>query len=196
MSIMRMSIRRLRRQTVNAVLQSTAALLLTVTVLASCAVPPERRPTTEAPERFNVVFRDNGAQRYDTIPAPIDSVWRRMPDAYREIGLPGAAASGPDLVYLTPHLELNARPLYQGERTSDYIDCGSSAAVGERADYYSVTFVLISRLRPVDENRTLIESLIDGHAQSGGNMSNSVPCFGKGRLERQLAGILKRPFRR
>lgn len=174
-----------------------AALAAAISLTLACAggtagSPTPARAPLDAPERFSILFRPNGSHSSDLVAAPIGQVWQLLPDAYRVIGFPGAPAAARDgeQLFATPHMEISG-PMYPGERTSDYIDCGSSPTTGKRSDEYVVTFVIITRLEAA-EGGTRVQTLIDGHARDRTLGGNSVPCHGTGKMEGQIADLLKR----
>lgn len=175
-----------------------AAIAAAISLTLACAggttgSPTPRRAPLDAPERFSILFRPNGSHSSDVVAAPIEQVWRLLPEAYRVIGFPGrpAAATAGEQLFATPHMEISG-PMYPGERTSDYIDCGVSPTTGMRSDEYLVTFVIVTRLEPAAQGGTRIMTLIDGHARDRTLGGNSVPCHGTGKMEGQIAELLKR----
>lgn len=155
--------------------------------------PAPRRTPLDAPERFSILFHANGSHSSVVVAAPMQQLWQLLPDAYRVIGFPGkpARGRGGEQLFVTPHMEISG-PMYPGERTSDYIDCGVSPTTGGRSDDYVVTFVIVTRLEPAAEGGTRVETLIDGHARDRTLGGNSVPCHGTGKMEGQIADLLKR----
>jgi hypothetical protein len=175
-----------------------AAMAAAISLTLACAggttgSPTPRRGVLDAPERFSILFRPNGSHSSDVVAAPIEQVWQLLPEAYRVIGFPGrpASAGGGEQLFATPHMEISG-PMYPGERTSDYIDCGVSPTTGNRSDEYLVTFVIITRLEPAAQGGTRIMTLIDGHARDRTLGGNSVPCHGTGKMEGQIAELVKR----
>lgn len=153
---------------------------------------PGRSPLT-APDRFSILFAANGSHTSEVVAAPIERVWQLLPDAYRLVGFPGAPAEGRGgaQLFVTPHMQISG-PMYPGERTSDYINCGASSTAGKRSDAHEVTFVIVTRLTPAAEGGTRITTLIDGHSRDRALGGNSVPCHGTGKMERQIADLVKR----
>lgn len=175
-----------------------AAMAAAIGLTLACAGGTTGSPTPQrgplgSPEGFSILFRPNGSHSSDVVAAPIQQVWQLLPEAYRVIGFPGrpASAGGGELFFATPHMEISG-PMYPGERTSDYIDCGVSPTTGKRSDEYLVTFVIITRLEPADQGGTRIMTLIDGHARDRTLGGNSVPCHGTGKMEGQIAELVKR----
>lgn len=147
--------------------------------------------SADARDRFTILFRETGSLVSTVVNAPPEKVWRLLPESYRALGLPSAPAQGGngELMWVTPHLETKG-PLFTGERTSHYIDCGESAVGDQRADSYVVSFVMVTQLQAMPGGQTRVLTLVDGLARNRSSGSNSVPCRGTGRLERQLAEVL------
>jgi hypothetical protein len=125
------------------------------------------------------------------LPVPPEELVEEVPEAYRFVGLPvdGPRGDGPWL-FFTPNMSLE-KPLYEGERNSDYIDCGS-AIQGERADLYSLEFVLATRLRAAPGGGTIVESRLEGRARDRFTNERPVFCSGTGKLEAEIAELLRR----
>ncbi len=113
-----------------------------------------------------------------------------VPAIYRYLGLEAAAASDADpLTFYTPPMTISGQ-LYEGERNSAYIDCGS-AMQGERADVYEVRFALVTRLRAAGEE-TLVQTRLEGLARDRFTNETPVVCGGTGKLEGEIATLLRR----
>lgn len=162
-------------------------------LVVGCGTGGPKTGSRDAPARFEVLYRENGTRSSDVIQADIEVVWQHMPDVYRQVGLPAAPGDGGRArIFMTPHMEVRGRPLYPGERTSDYIDCGRTTDAAERADRFVVTFAVMTRLTATPEGHTLVETLVDGHAHNAAGSAYSVPCVGRGKLEKQIADGLRR----
>lgn len=174
-------------------LQLTLLLAAVLLPLLSCGGAKAQRGGLELPDRFEVLYRENGSESRDTIDVPVDEVWRRLPAAYKWIGLPAAGRKkGEEWEFFTPHLELRGKPLYARERNSDYIRCGAGVGGRDRSDEYHVTFMVLTRIRAHGAGATVVETLVDGHARPASASSGSVPCTGTGKLEKQILEVLKR----
>jgi hypothetical protein len=182
-----------RHRRIRAAGLAALGLTLACTGASTGGSPAPARIPLDAPARFSILFRPNGSHSSDVVAAPIQQVRQLLPDAYRVIGFPGKPAAGPDgeQLFITPHMEISG-PMYPGERTSDYIDCGASPTTGKRSDEYVVTFVIVTRLESTAEGGTRVQTLIDGHARDRTLGGNSVPCHGTGKMEGQIADLLKR----
>jgi hypothetical protein len=152
--------------------------------------------TTDRPQTFSVRIRRDAVPYRGVIAAPVDRVWRALPEAFKDLGYPGGPSTNPDEhLYLTRSLTIRGR-LYEGEANSDYLDCGRTPAGQLAADFYEVQFAVLAWLAPQD-GVTAIEVVIDGTARDRAQSSNSVFCTGKGRIEAALIEQLKaRVFRR
>ncbi len=179
-------------------LHSRACVLAAAVAVSACAGARSTRIATaanpsasDARERFTILFRETGSLVSTVVNAPPEKVWQLLPEAYRTLGLPSAPAEGGsgELMWVTPHLETKG-PLFTGERTSHYIDCGESAVGDQRADAYVVSFVMVTQLQAMPGGQTRVLTLVDGMARNRSSGSNSGPCRGTGRLEQQLAELL------
>ena len=172
--------------------RSVLPLLLTIQV-AGCASAGSGAPAggpLELPERFTTVFRGDVEPHREVIPAPIERVAEQVPGAYELMGLPVALASNTEeLMFITPALRISGT-LYEGERNSDYINCGRGVN-GPRADTYEVEFALYTTLKPDENGFTVVETALSGFAGDRTTRSGDVACAGTGRLERDIARVLR-----
>lgn len=149
----------------------------------------------EAPDRFTIFYRADAAETDTELVVGIDRAWEVLPSVFRDLGFPSAPASNTtDRVMMTPHLQVRGE-LYPGELTSDYLNCGSSRSSGARADFYDVTFIIMTRLTPIDEGRVKVQTIVDGHARDPMASGGSVPCNSTGKFEEQLSALLWRRAR-
>lgn len=119
-----------------------------------------------------------------------EALAEEVPAIYRYLGLDAAAASSGDpLTFFTPPMTISGL-LYEGERNSDYIDCGS-AMQGKRADLYEVRFALVTRLA-ADGEETLVQTRLEGLARDRYTNEAPVVCGGTGKLEGEIAELLRR----
>lgn len=168
-------------------------VLIVPFLLAGCGGStggPKAARDLELPERYFVRFRADADPHRSTVPAPLAQVEEAIPFAYRQVGFPVGRAGGGDNLFITPTLRIKSQ-LYEGERTSKYIDCGSGPG-GPRADLYQVEFVLLTRLRPDGGERTIVETILDGRAKDRAVSAYPVACRGTGRLEGEIAELLRR----
>lgn len=176
-------------------LRAFAATILLSPLLACVPAAGSAGPL-KAPERFTVEFRRDAAVTRREVRVPPERVWALMPGVYDDLGLPsapGSDATGERLI-LTPMMRIRG-PLYENERTSDYLDCGTSMARGPIADAYEVNFALITRVIPA-ANGTLLEIIVDGHARDRTQPGTPVPCVTRGKFEEQIVAYLMQRVRR
>jgi len=109
---------------------------------------------------------------------------------YRYLGLEVEESPRDPYLFFTPSMRITGQ-LYEGERNSAYLNCGS-ALQGERADVYEVEFALVTRLRPLEAGGTVVETRMEGRARD--RFVNEVPvyCTGTGKLEAEIAELLRR----
>lgn len=179
----------MRRMTVRSLVAVVVGIASAACGSAGSGAGPPSAPVP-IPDRFSITYRADAPQTRTVVPAAVERVWEALPRVYREFGYPATPASNtPDRVYITPALLVRGR-LYQGERNSDYLDCGDDPNVGARADAYEVTFWIVTRVQPTAEGHTLVETMIDGRARDRQSSSTPAYCFGTGKLEQQLATLL------
>ena len=141
-------------------------------------------------DSFSVRFRaDMEGHRY-TFAAPVEEVLDALPDAYRQVGFPGGLASNSEeLLFFSPSARAEGR-IYAEERNSEYLDCGTGIA-GPRADSQLLEFVIVTRIEALETGGTATNIFLDGFATDRYNSTSSVRCQGTGKLEGQIAGILR-----
>lgn len=143
----------------------------------------------EAPDRFITYFREDALPYTDTLNAPVEAVWRAVPEVFKQLGYPGAAATNAsDRIFMTPGMQIRGR-LYEGESNSKYIDCGIAIA-GQRADSHEVQFVIITRVLAGSESETIVATVIDGTARDRTGTSAPRRCTGTGVLEKAITELL------
>jgi hypothetical protein len=76
-----------------------------------------------------------------------------------------------------------------GVRLSRYLDCGATVSV-PNADSYAVTLQATTRLAPVTDATTRVETLVQATARPRDTAGNRVTCTSTGVLERQIAAHL------
>lgn len=148
------------------------------------------------PDRFQVTYRHDAPFMQDTLAVTAEQAWAVLPAVYRELGLPGAAATNtPDArVFITPHMRIRGA-LFTGRRNSEFLDCGVGNTGIPRADTHSINFIVITRLRPLPGNRVVVESLLDGLAKEQSSQSTEVECGGTGKLEEYIATLVQQKVR-
>ena len=164
-----------------------ALLMLTAATTAYGQNAPVRKKEREA---FTIRVRDDlNIPEFQIRQTPED-VWKALPDVYEELGYPGSPASSDEYVFITPYMNIRGR-LYDGERNSKYLDCGTSPAGSPAADVYDVTFVIVTMVEPHPEGGSRLRVLVDGNARDKAISTNSVPCHGKGLLDTGIAQFLE-----
>ena len=111
-----------------------------------------------------------------------------LPDAYELMGLPVEQSEDRPGLFLTPEMEIEGS-LYEGERNSDYMDCGETAE-GPRADGAAIRFALFTRLASHPDGGTAVETALGGFARDDAT-GEDVACHGTGKLESQIARVLR-----
>ena len=141
-------------------------------------------------DSFSIRYREDARGYHYTFAAPADQVLQALPDVYQYFGFPGALASDTDqLVFISPAATAQGR-IYQEEPNSLYLDCGTLLD-GPRADTHLVQFAIMTRIVPLEAGGSEIEIIIDGLARARDHNINPVPCRGTGKLEGQIATVLR-----
>lgn len=172
------------------VFRSTLALLATP-VLVSCAGGGGGGGGgAETFDRFSIQYREDARGYRYTFDAPADRVLETLPEVYRYLGFPGSRASNSDeLFFISPTATAEGR-IYDDALNSQYLDCGIVMA-RPRADTHILQFVLVTRIDPLEAGGTEIEVIIDGRARERAHNMNAVPCRGTGKLEGEIAALLR-----
>ena len=168
-------------------------LVLCGAPLAGCATGSSgREASSRNGEVFAVRFRTGAPPAKRVLPAPVPVVWAAVPQAFADMGYPGGPSARPDeMVYLTRPLTIDGQ-LYNGERNSDYLDCGQTPVGTLAADTYEIKFAIVARVSALDADSTLVEVLVDGTARDRGRFTSPVNCSGTGRLEAALLQRLEK----
>lgn len=168
--------------------------LLTAVLVACGASGPSGSSLgrLDSPELFSAFSRADVSAHRSEVAAPVDRVAAVLPGVYDYLGLPvDRVEDARPVLFATPDLRIRGQ-LYEGERNSDYIDCGETGPGGERADLYEVEFVVMTRLRDDGQGGTIVETLLNGAARRPGVTDDSaVRCRGTGKLELQIATLLR-----
>lgn len=166
--------------------RSTLAVLAT-TFVVSCAGGGGGPSTFDS---YSIRYRaDARGYRY-SFATPTERIAEALPDVYRSFGFPGSLASNSDaLLFISPTATAEGR-IYAEVPNSDYLDCGTVLG-GPRADTHIVQFVIVTRIVPLEAGGSEIEVIIDGLARDRAHNTNAVPCGGTGKLEAELAALLR-----
>lgn len=127
-------------------------------------------------------------QAYATaLPAPPERAWAELPAVYAQLEIP------------LDHADAAARRLgnegwlarrIEGERLSEYVDCGEGPLGAPHADRYEVRLAVASRVVPSGSAST-IETTVAGTARDRAVSGGSLPCFSTGTLEARIAALLQ-----
>lgn len=172
-------------------------LLALPLLLSACATGgggAGHRPA-DLPDRYSVIFTDDVPAHETMLDAPIDRVNELVPVVYEFLGLPlDPASRARDRLHVTPNMRIQGQ-LYPGEKTSAYLDCGSASPGGPRADLPGVRFAIVTRLREGGDGETVVETLMSGTAPRDAVTGGTIRCRGTGKLEGQIAQLLRQHVR-
>lgn len=168
------------------------ALAAFLSACGASGTPGSSMGRLDSPELFSALSRADVPAHRSELAAPVDRVAAAVPGVYEYLGLPvDRVEDALPVLFATPDLRIRGQ-LYEGERNSDYIDCGETGPGGERADLYEVEFVVLTRLLDDGQGGTVVETLLNGSARRPGVTDDSaVRCRGTGKLERQIATLLR-----
>lgn len=141
-------------------------------------------------DQFSIRYRADARGYSYTFEAPTDRIVETLPEVYEYLGFPGGLASHTDeLLFVSPTATAEGR-IYDDEANSVYLDCGT--VLGRpRADTHILQFVLMTRIVPLETGGSEIEVIVDGRARDRAHNMNAVPCRGTGKLEGQIAALLR-----
>lgn len=124
----------------------------------------------------------------DTIGAPMDSVWRALPEVYRALAIPTnlldtklrqLGTSGTKV-----YRRLGQTPLRR------LLDCGSTQ-IGPNADSYDILFAATTSLRRLDSTTTIVTTSVHATGRPMQHGGSETVCRTRGELERQVVLLLK-----
>src|SRR5882672_1465116 len=126
-------------------------LVLCGPLLAGCATGSSgREASSRNGETYAVRFRTGAPPAKRILPAPVPVVWAALPQAFVDMGYPGGPSARPDeMVYLTRPLTIDGQ-LYNGERNSDYLDCGQTLLCSQQKTAYEIKFAIVARVSALD----------------------------------------------
>ena len=141
-------------------------------------------------DQYSIRYREDARGYRYTFESPAERVVEALPEVYRYLGFPGGLASNSDeLLVISPTATAEGR-IYQEEPNSLYMDCGTVIA-RPRADSHVLQFVIVTRVIPLETGGTEIEVIVDGRARERAHNMNAVPCRGTGKLEGEIAALLR-----
>ena len=115
--------------------------------------------------------------------APREQVWQALPEVFKSVGLEAGVVSEPNYVFGNPGLRTRSR--LAGERTSNYLDCGMSAAGAPRANTDLLEVSVVTGLEPLGQNSTRVYVQVGGIATEVAG-STRARCMSTGKLEQKL----------
>ena len=144
------------------------------------------------PQEYTIEYRASLKGEEFSVEAAPERIASVLPDVYERLGLPTAQASNTDeLAFITPALRITG-VLYEGSRNSEYLDCGRGFSTARADDPEIVlVFFVLTRIRPDGSGGSVVESIVDGHAENRFHSTNPVPCRGTGKLEAEIAGMIR-----
>jgi hypothetical protein len=124
-----------------------------------------------------------------TVPAPPDRVWDAAVAAYGDAGVPvktmdrkaGLLGNGEFIAVR----QINGKPL------TTFIDCGTDPARGQLANSYRITMSVLSTVLHDPSGGTRLETRVIAEGKQRNVSSNSIHCASTGKLEEQIAQLVK-----
>lgn len=177
--------------------------LFAAALLAACSSagnPPDAAPTPSQTVRVsgqpglaqgvNSSLRMTGANDVaaDTVDAPLDSVWRALPEVYRALAIPTNLLDT-DLRQLGTsgtkvYRRLGQTPLRR------YLDCGNTQ-LGPNADSYEIVLAATTSLRKLDTASTIVTTVVEATGRPMQFATGETVCRTRGDLERQIVLLIK-----
>ena len=165
--------------------------LATAAACGSGARDPGQTPEAISPVRLSgprgsmggTEIHNDPRVRRDSVPAPLESVWRILPAVYADLGIADAGADTAQQVYGNP--DFTPRRI-GGERLSRYIDCGTGITAMPKADEYEVTMSVLTRVAAAAPGETALTTVVMARARARGHSANAVYCQSTGALETQV----------
>jgi hypothetical protein len=122
-----------------------------------------------------------------TLPVPPDSVWQALPRVYEILGIPDAGAVAGQQIFGAR----NFRPRrIDGKRLSTFIDCGPGLTATPKADEYTITMNLTSRLSAAKDATTIMETMVEASGKPRATAADPVSCQSNGALEARIGELL------
>jgi hypothetical protein len=128
----------------------------------------------------------------DTVPAPIDSVWRDLPKAYEALGI-SEVRQAPGS-WMVGNTGFNVRHHLGKRRVSRYLNCGYGQT-GPMADDAIVHVGILTQLSSAGDGRTVVRSAVSATATPTSISGGPARCQTTGRLESAIADALERAAR-
>jgi hypothetical protein len=163
-------------------------------LLAAChqgPAPPAPGQRVDVPHARSDQIVEKVGNYHTELTATLEEVADAVPEVYQQLGLPVTPSQHTEVpTWATPNMRITGR-LYEGELNSEYVDCGRGPR-GPIADIYEIDFQVVTELRPAPGGGTQVDTRVEGSARDRTISGNRVPCSGTGKLEREIAAMLKR----
>jgi len=171
-------------------LASLAAALLGTACSSGGGAPRSFDNPLGLPQNISIEQRREAPVHRVEVTHAAQELASEVPGVYRFLGLEVEESPQDPYLFYTSNMRITGQ-LYEGERNSEYLNCGS-ALQGERADVYEVEFALVTRLRPLEGGGSIVETRLEGRARDRFVNEAPVYCTGTGKLEEQIAELLRR----
>lgn len=167
------------------------SLLLLVLALPALSAQ-ESRARIGLPGFRDIFPIEDVAQPYE-LPGPYRKSYAAVKAAFAELKLDLTVDDS--LAGLIGNKKVSARVNFLGYRLSRLLDCGMTT-VGENADSFRLSIVLLALLDPVDETRTKLRiGFIAGGEPVSGPRRDAVTCGSSGVIEARLVQMASRYLR-
>jgi hypothetical protein len=172
-----------------------AALVL----FAAACVPQsgESRPNAEPqPAIINTstttmvrVSADNSIP-VETVRAPIDRVWAALPGVYQELGIPMGMTDPATYTYGNRRVTGNR---IGGVNASEWVRCGNAGSGPSAMSSLRMQLTVITTLQASAEGVTSVATQVSGSGTpTEGTSSGAVLCVSNGKLEMEIAKVVRR----
>jgi hypothetical protein len=170
------------------------AILPAFAGLHAQAVPPSAHRTTVrvVPGAFAVRVVNQASVDSVIIDAPLDQAWTALVAVYEELELP-ISVRDPSNQLGTRNYRVRRNRIGK-DRLSRYLDCGQGPT-GDYANVYNVTLELLTTLRRVETDRTVLLVQVQASAKPRSVSGHSVPCTPNSRLAQRLGELVAEQLR-
>ena len=178
---------------------SVLAGLCVSLLIAGCASDPAVRPTEATPVTITPmtpvdgvtveVARSKMMNHFD-FEVPVEKLWTAMMETHAAIGIPISTADQRKGTAM--FMVQNRYRRIMDRPASSYLDCGTGPT-GLKADSYRLLIRVHHTLVPVgdDKSRSLLTTVVEYFATNPGVSGDPVSCVSNGRLERDIAALIK-----
>lgn len=164
---------------------------------AACAKNTDLSPVGTDTQRVTIVtggatqtmqVRQDDASNTQVIDLPLEAIWRVLPSVYDSLGIAVTTVNTSTRVIGADGVKM--RRSLRGVPLSRYFDCGATQ-IGQNADDYEITLVLLTRARAASPTSTRVEVTTIATARPVARRQNPQNCVTLGTLDAKLYETLR-----